>query len=274
MRCDEMNEKLPELLNGTLASEEVARLRAHLASCPGCAEEVASLESLWSRLGELPDEEPSSTLSSRFEARLAQEIAAEARRVVPFARREPTSARRFAPSGAFGAIAASVALVAIGVLVGAQLSSSKNAREMQALGEQVRSLHETVAVALLSANNTAATRLEGVAYGREASVTDDKVAAALFDALLHDPNVNVRLAALDALKPRAARPEERPRLVAAVAAQDSPLVQLSLLSLLLESAQEGPNAAAVRRDLAQLLDNQKLDPVVRGYLRDQLGRSI
>jgi hypothetical protein len=273
MRCDEMNEKLPELLNGTLASEEVARLRAHLESCPGCAEEAASLESLWARLGELPDEEPSSTLRARFDTRLAQEIAAESRRIVPFARREPAPARRLVPSGAFGALAASVALVAIGVLVGAQLSSSKNAREMQALQRDIRSLHETVAVALLQ-GDSAATRLEGVAYGREASVTDDKVAAAMFEALLKDPNVNVRLAALDALKPRAARPEERPRLVAAVAAQDSPLVQLSLLSLLLESAQEGPNAAAVRRDLAQLLDNQKLDPVVRGYLRDQLGRSI
>jgi hypothetical protein len=54
-----------------------------------------------------------------------------------------------------------------------------------------------------------------------------------------------------------------------VAQQESPLVQLSLLALLLES--DGP---AARRDLEQLLDNPNLDPVVRGYLRDRLGRSI
>jgi hypothetical protein len=263
-----MAEKLPELLNGTLDAAEVARLREHLASCPGCAEEAASLETLWARLGELPDEEPSPALRERFATRLAREVAAEARRVVPFAR--PTPVRRFAPSGAFGAIAASIALVAVGVLVGTRFASERNDREIARLHEDVRSLHETVAVALLSGSSPAK-RLEGVAYGREASVGDDKVAAALFDALLHDPNVNVRLAALDALKPRAARADERPRLVAAVAAQDSPLVQLSLLSLLVESAQ---SSDAARRDLAQLLDNQKLDPVVRGYLRDQLGRSI
>jgi hypothetical protein len=268
-----MNEKLPELLNGTLAAEEVARLRAHLASCPGCAEEAASLESLWARLGELPDEAPSATLRARFETRLAREIAAEMRRVVPFERRE-LAARRFvskgAFSGAFGALAASIALVAVGLLVGTQLANRSNEKAMADLGEQVRSLHETVAVALLS-GDSAAKRLEGVAYGREASIEDDKVAAALFDTLLKDPNVNVRLAALDALKPRAARPDSRTRLVAAVAEQDSPLVQLSLLSLLIESAQ---SSEAARRDLAQLLDNEKLDPVVRGYLRDQLGRSI
>ena len=66
-----------------------------------------------------------------------------------------------------------------------------------------------------------------------------------------------------------ARPEERSRFVAVVAKQESPLVQLSLLSLLLESGGD-----AAQRDLRQLLDNPKLDPVVRGYLRDQLGRSI
>lgn len=273
MRCDEMADKLPELLNGSIAPADAALLREHLATCPGCAEEVASLEALWSELGRLPEDEPSPALRRDFEARLAREIAAERRRVVPFERPEPSARHRRLPGGAFGALAASVALLAVGVLVGTELSSRRDADEMAQLRKDVRSLHETVAVALLS-GDSAAQRLEGVAYGREASAGDDKVAAALFEALLHDPDVNVRLAALDALAPRASRPDERPRLVAAVAAQDSPLVQLSLLSLLLESAERGPNAESVRRDLAQLLDNEKLDPVVRGYLRDQLGRSI
>jgi hypothetical protein len=267
-----MADKLPELLNGSIAPADAALLRAHLATCSGCAEEVASLEALWAELGRLPEDEPSPALRRDFEARLAREIAAERRRVVPFARPDATRHRRL-PGGGFGALAASVALLAVGVLVGTELSSRRDAREMAELREDVRSLHETVAVALLS-GDSAAQRLEGVAYGRQASAGDDRVAAALFEALLHDPDVNVRLAALDALAPRASRADERPRLVAAVAAQDSPLVQLSLLSLLLESAERGPNAEAARRDLAQLLDNENLDPVVRGYLRDQLGRSI
>ena len=92
---------------------------------------------------------------------------------------------------------------------------------------------------------------------------------ALFDAMLSDPDVNVRLAALDALAPRASRADERPRLISAVARQDSPLVQLSLVDVLLESADP-----AAQRDLEQLLDNPNLDPVVRGYLRDRIGRSL
>jgi hypothetical protein len=86
--------------------------------------------------------------------------------------------------------------------------------------------------------------------------------------MLKDPDVNVLLAALDALKAVAARPETQTRLAAAIPSEDSPLVQLSLIDTLLES-----DGVAARRDLKQLLDNPKLDPVVRGYLRDRLGRS-
>ena len=92
--------------------------------------------------------------------------------------------------------------------------------------------------------------------------------AALFTRLLEDPNVNVRLAALEALRPTANRADHRGRLVEAVSRQDSPLVALSLIDLLIESG-----TPAARHDLEQLLANDQLDPVVRGYLRDRLGRS-
>jgi hypothetical protein len=139
---------------------------------------------------------------------------------------------------------------------------------MAALADEVASLRETVTLALL-AESSPSERLRGVAYGREVSGADARVAEALLDALLADPNVNVRLAALEALRPLALRPDGRPRLVAAIPDQESPLVQLSLIELLLET-----DSAAARRDLAQLLDNPNLDPVVRAHLRDRLGRSV
>jgi Putative zinc-finger/HEAT repeats len=270
MRCEEMAETIPDLVAGRLSEEELARLRRHLAVCAGCADEAAAMEELWRALGEMPEEEPSPELESRFARRLAREIALERGEIAALEPRERTGrpARRWSPSGSFAAIAASIALVAVGALLGTELSRRRDAAEMGKLREDVRSLNETVTVALLS-QSSAVKRLEGVAYGREVSGADDKVADALFDTLLHDPNVNVRLAALDALKPRANRPDLRPRLVAAVPDEHSALVQLSLLSMLLESG-----TPAAEHDLRQLLDNPRLDPVVRGYLRDRLGRRI
>ena len=111
-------------------------------------------------------------------------------------------------------------------------------------------------------------RLQGVAYGRGLAQSDPRVVEALLGALADDANVNVRLAALEALAPATALPRNRTRLVAAVAAQDSPLVQLTAIDLLLES-----DGAAARRDLEQLLADPDLDPTVASYLRARLGRS-
>lgn len=261
---------MADLLARSLAPAEIAALREHLAGCADCAAEVAELEELWQLLGEPPVEIQTPKLRRRFEAMLAREIDLQGRRVLPFGRRRRSASRTgwSGSFGGFGAVAAALLLVAVGLYLGTQLSSRQSSREMAVLQQEVRSLHETVALALL-AEGSATKRLEGVAYGRDFSAGDDKVAGALFEAMLHDPNVNVRLAALDALRPRIARDSERPRLVAAVAEQDSPLVQLSLIALLIESDGDG-----ARRDLAQLLDHPNLDPVVRGYLRDRLGRRI
>jgi hypothetical protein len=132
----------------------------------------------------------------------------------------------------------------------------------------VGQLHQLVAESLLE-KSSVSDRLQGVAYGREYSAADPGVAAALVRALENDANVNVRLAALEALRPVAARPAHRSQLVAVAARPDSPLVSLSVIEVLLDSGT--PEA---RRDLEQLLDDPNLEPVVRGYLRDRLGRSI
>jgi len=263
MRCEEMSERIPEWLAGELDEPKLAELREHLAGCSGCAAEAEALERLWNGLGETPAV-PGAALRVRFDAMLADAIESErARGVLPFRRRAALPVGRGVLR--FAAVAATLA---IGVFVGSEVSSRRSARAMAELRSEVHSLHETVAVALLS-ERSPSERLKGVAYGRDLTASDAQVTAALFKAMLEDPNVNVRLAALDALAPVARRPEERPRLVAAVAAQDSPLVQLSLIDLLLES-----DGAAARRDLRQLLDNPELDPVVAAYLRDRLGRSI
>ncbi len=147
------------------------------------------------------------------------------------------------------------------------LTFGRRGGDVADLKREVGDLHEMVALSLLE-RGSVSERLQGVSYGRDFSAGDDKIARALFARLLEDPNVNVRLAALEALRPLARREDRREELVAAVTRQDSPLVALSLIDLLLESG-----TAAARHDLEQLLANPKLDPAVAGYLRDRLGRS-
>lgn len=255
--CADFGALLTAALAGELTAAERRELDAHLADCPRCAAEAASLNAFWRGLGRLDEAAPSPFLAARFERMLSREIEAEAVRSAAAADRP-----------GWRRVAGLAAALVVGLALGYGFSGRGGAeREVAALRGEVAALHETVAVSLLR-QPSPSERLQAVAYGRALAASDPRVVEALLAALAADANVNVRLAALEALAPVAALPRQRARLVAAVAAQGSPLVQLTAIDLLLES-----DAAAARRDLEQLLANPELDPTVASYLRDRLGRS-
>lgn len=259
--CRDFEVLLAGALAGELTAAERRTLDGHLAVCPRCAAEAESLGALWQGLGRLEAEPPSPFFAARFGRMLEREIAAES---ASGARSRFAPLRR--PLTAFAAGLA--AALAVGVALGYALAGRGGAaREVAELRGEVAALHETVAISLLG-QSSPSERLQGVAYSRPLAASDPRVVEALLAALARDPNVNVRLAALEALAPATAMPRGRARLVAAVAAQDSPLVQLSAIDLLLEN-----DGAAARRDLEQLLADPDLDPTVASYLRDRLGRS-
>ncbi len=272
--CDEAAGRMATSWREGLSDAERAGLAAHLDSCAACAAEAAQLAELWRRVGELPVGEPSPRLAAGFEAMLAAELAEEraGRGVLrpDFAAGRTPAVRPGPPrlSPWVSRFAAVAATLAIGVLAGTELASRRGDRQIEVLRAEVASLQETVATALL-AGESSSQRLAGVAYGRGVSQSDPRVADALLGALENDPDVNVRLAALEALRPLAGREAERPRLVAALSRQASPLIQLSLIEMLLES--DGDRG---REELRRLLDDDRLDPALRGHLRGRLGGSI
>ncbi len=291
--CATMQERLTARLHGDLAPAERAELEAHLAGCAACAAEAADLEALWQGLTESGETVPTARMRARLDAAIAAELAAESRGVA----KAPLAFRGARASGPFDSrLFALAAMLLVGLGLGYFLFG-RSGDDVATLRREVGDLHTMVALSLLE-KSSVSDRLQGVAYSREVGLNRDfgiaqarggeenprgagepkaraaaadqreQVAAALFTRLLEDPNVNVRLAALEALRPLATRGDRRGDFVAAVARQESPLVALSLIDLLLESGEP-----AARRDLEQLLDNPQLDPVVRGYLRDRLGRS-
>jgi hypothetical protein len=152
----------------------------------------------------------------------------------------------------------------LGYLVG-----DRKRADIAALQREVGGLREVVMTLSLLDHGSVSERLQGVSYGRDSSPDDERIVAALFTRLLEDPSVNVRLAAVEALRPQATRAGRRADLVAAVLRQESPLVELSLIDVLLESSAPGNRA-----ELENLSVHPKLDPAIRAYLRDRLERSV
>ena len=151
-------------------------------------------------------------------------------------------------------------------LVGAPvppIPAADSGEEMRALREEVRSLSHLVALSLLR-NDSAADRLQGVSFGRQASATDPRILEALLEAANRDPNDNVRLAAIDALRPLVARQEIRTRLLDGFDEQRSPLVQIAVVDAVAAAGRQGTT------DLRSLLARPRLDPAVRQRVETKL----
>lgn len=93
--------------------------------------------------------------------------------------------------------------------------------------------------------------------------------SALLDTLLHDPNVNVRLAAVDALRRVSDRPDVRLGTRQAVTDRSaSPLLQVAVIDFMVET--RDPQAPALFNALAQ---DATLDALVRGRAQWGLERT-
>src|SRR5262249_13563812 len=66
MKCEEIEELLPDYLRGKLNSDRAVLVQEHVAECARCGEEVA----IWKKLTLLPDEQPGPSVRARFEAML------------------------------------------------------------------------------------------------------------------------------------------------------------------------------------------------------------
>jgi HEAT repeat protein len=113
-------------------------------------------------------------------------------------------------------------------------------------------MRERVTLSLLH-QQSASERLKGVAWSNQIDQPGDRLTAALLDALMHDPNVNVRIATVDALQRFADREAVRRGALEALAEQTSPIVQIALIDFVVEV--NGPEAAETLRRLS-------MDPTV------------
>ena len=87
---------------------------------------------------------------------------------------------------------------------------------------------------------------------------------ALLESVRNDPNVNVRLVALEALARQIDSPRVRAGLIDSLPRQDSPMLQVALAEIL--NQQNGGATVAIRR----LLERDDLDPSAREQIESLL----
>jgi len=257
MKCEEIAELLPDYLQGRLAFDQAGQVEEHLRSCIPCGEEAA----LWQKLALLPEEQPGPAVRTRFKAML--DSYEEGRwEKTSLSRERKQSAPLWGLGNWLQAPAAGVVWACIFLICGFFIGkhsgqSTVSTTELNALHEEITSTRQLVALSMLK-QQSASQRLEGVSWSTRVPGPDPKVLDALLHTLRYDNSVDVRLASLDALSRYSSLPEVRRGLIEALPGQQSPLVQVALIDLLVDLHDSG----AVQQ-LKRFQEDPKVDPTVR-----------
>jgi hypothetical protein len=245
MNCEEARTQFVDYWRGTL-EDPAGEFRAHLDSCERCQAEAHQLRDLWGTLGTLPEQDPSLDLRVRFydSLRAWRQREGERRKALWWLRHPAFQ----------GASAA--AILVIGIATG-YFMRGRDTSEVSQLRGEVYNMRQLVALSLLQQQN-ASDRLRGVNYAYRVEQSDPQVLSALLTTLDHDSNVNVRLAAVDAVRNFTDSPIGRKGLVQALAKQDSPLVQIAILDQIVELHEKSAVSG-----IQFLLSSQDLNPDVR-----------
>jgi HEAT repeats len=265
MQCEEVRSQFADYVIDQMQEPVRSLVSEHLTVCETCRKEAEELKSLWKRLGSIPSAEPSPELESRFHIML--EAYKHGLNHAP-ARNWWSGVNawmsRWWPSQPVLQFGFSLGLLILGVVIGRQLYSSSTvpnisppSTEVAELRTELTQTRQMVALSLMQ-QQSASDRLRGVNWSYQLQQPGGEVLTALLDTLMHDPNVNVRLATVDALRQFGDRPVVRQGVIEAMTRQESPMVQIALIDLAVD-LHEKESIPTLR----QLTQDRKINETVR-----------
>ena len=273
MNCKRIEEYLPDFIIGDLDETILSEIQEHLNTCDSCSKEVLSAQKVWMKLGTLPNEQPGEATRERFYTMLSayQEGLSQSQQA-PRVRDVINSwIERWWPKNPAIQIGFSMALLLLGIFVGSRFEPEQTGNiqltalqeevrtqsQLTALQEDVRSMRQLVSLALLN-QESPSERLKGVSFTTKVERPDQEILTALLNTLNNDPNVNVRLAAIQSLFLFSNNPEVKSGLIQSLAVQKSPLIQFELIELLVKKG-----ATQAIETLKQISENDSVNVAVR-----------
>ena len=149
-------------------------------------------------------------------------------------------------------MAAGLVLIMAGIAIGYWINKhNQREEEIANLKKEIESTKQMM-LTMIDNQQSASQRIQGVNVAMGIEKADDEVVNALAKAMTEDPNTNVRLAALEALSKFHQESRVRKILITALSSQTDPVVQISLIQLLVRMKERG-----VVKDLERIVDDNK-----------------
>lgn len=269
MDCERVAELLPDYWQGALKAPDAEFVSTHLETCVACRE----LATLGENIAQLAQEQPSLALRQRFQAMLDAYEAGRDETTRFKQQREfqlPSWSQWMGMRSTLAFAVAALLLICVAFIAGRHLSDDQathSQEELAVMQSDLSNMRQLVVLSMLQ-QDSASQRLQGVTWSTRQSEADPKILGALLHTLRYDSSVDVRLAALDALSRYSNQTQVRQGLTDALEAQQSPLVQVELIDLLVQ----WHDRSAID-PLHKLEQDQNADPTVRERARraiDQL----
>lgn len=255
-------ELVADYLAGTLTNQEKEELATYIQKGLISEEEIEGMQKIYTDMAAVPMLEPSENMRATFYQSLDKQKKSQAngsifRRLFQgFAWDSSISVKQ---------LAFAIAILLAGVWIGYGLSPTEQYEDrLGTLTSEVRNMREMMMLTMLE-QPSAIERLKAVNISQEMDDATQKVTDALLQTLNKDENVNVRLAALDALLRYAAQPSVREGLIAAIGKQDSPLVQIALAEAMVKLQEK----SSVQQ-LEELLQKEDLNEDVEKKVKESI----
>jgi hypothetical protein len=239
-----------------LSSEEHTLLERLIEAGEVDIEELSGLSTMQRTLTKIDFADPSRDLDDRFYQMLAL---------------QKKKARGFdwKQFFTFESVGVKLALASVMLIIGVAIGyvarpAASGQNELQALSEQVVDLKEMMMLSLLE-KESASERLKAVSLTQDMDEASSKVTNALIKTLNEDDNVNVRLAALEALTPYVRNSNVRQALIASIAKQDSPLVQIAMAELMVSMSEKSSV-----KELEKIVGSEKTPSEVKTKIRESI----
>ncbi len=230
MKCNQIKKRFPDFLTGEIDKATRKEIEEHVTACSTCRDELESLSAIWTKLGVLPEEQPSDSVRTRFYTALEkykQSLEKEKTR--------PTLGKlldgwleRWAPRRPVFQFSLALMLLVVGLTAGYFLRpDSQGGGEIARLRQEVHQVRQIAEVSLLR-QESLSERLRGIDVTSRVEQSDEGTLEALLRIVSSDTNINTRLAAIDALHLLPDYPLIRQEFAQSISEQTSPLVDIAL----------------------------------------------
>jgi hypothetical protein len=253
MNCKEIHENLPGFIDGSVDGELHEAIAAHLDQCPVCNKELNKLMRIESLIAAVRFEEVPPLANAKFEASLEE----EKRKSIP----TYGSQRWFDLNRNLTyRVAAGLALLILGGFLGYIIRPSVHSdNELVSLRQEMAEMKNLVVLSMLK-QESASERIKAVSLVNDIPKADPKLIEVLINTLNTDKNVNVRLAAAQALSKYLNEKSVSDALVRSLALQTEPMVQIMLINLMVET-----KSAEAPAELKKFVQRDDIMKEVKSY---------